>query len=141
MICLAYGPKDSEIFNLKRLLLHLHHIAHALSQTTPDHVEEAKSLALQDFEGFVSLHLHALTVGGSWVLDEGQVELRQVSVEVARIVHALLKESEFRDGGHYVEDYYYKKIKNKVSKDLLKSGKIKICFSYTVIGVSIWLTG
>ena len=95
MICLTYGPKNSEIFNLKRLLLHLHHIAQALGQTAPDHVKEAEGLALQDFEGLVSLHLHGLTVRGSWVLDEGQVELGEVPVEVARIVHALLKESEF----------------------------------------------
>ena len=95
LICLTDWPKDSEIFNLKRLLLHLHHIAQALGQATPDHVEEAKGLALQDFEGFVRLHLHALTVGGSWILDEGQVELGEVPVEVARIVHALLEESEF----------------------------------------------
>ena len=95
MICLTDWPKDSEIFNLERLLLHLHHIAQALGQATPDHVEEAKGLALQDFEGFVRLHLHALTVRGSWILDEGQVELGEVPVEVARIVHALLEESEF----------------------------------------------
>ena len=95
MICLTDWPKDSEVFNLKSFFLHLYHIAQALGQSTPDHVKEAKGLALQDFKGFVRLHLHGLTVRGSWILDEGQVELGEVLVEVSRIVHALLEESEF----------------------------------------------
>ena len=50
LIRLKDWAEDGEILYLNGLLLLLDHVPDALSDATPDHVEEAESLALRDFE-------------------------------------------------------------------------------------------
>ena len=102
LVLLRDGAKDSEIFNLERLLLHLNHVAKALGQTAPHHVEEAESLALLRLKRCIDGRRGS--VGGVWrrcrIPDEGQVELGEVAIEEARVMHALFEECEFREGSH-----------------------------------------
>ena len=49
LVWFVYWAKNSEILNLYCLLLLLHHVSNAFCNATPDHLEEAKGLALAHF--------------------------------------------------------------------------------------------
>lgn len=104
MIDLCDGAEDGEVVDLNGLFLLLDHVAHALRQGAPDHVEETKSFPLGDLEGVCATRRsdRRVSVGlirGSWVFDELEVELGEAFVEVAWLVNALFEESELANYG------------------------------------------
>ena len=100
LVALKDGSKDGEVGDLDCFALLLHHVAHALGKAAPDHVEELQGLSLSGLErvcrlGLGSSSFTAGVCGRGRILNELQVQLREVPVEVAWVVHALLEQGEF----------------------------------------------
>jgi len=99
LICFSNWTEDSKVFDFNCLFLMLNHIAEAFCNGAPDHVEETEGLALVDFERVCASDLFT-GLWRCWVSDELQVELGEIVVEEAWVVHTLLKEGEFGDRRH-----------------------------------------
>ena len=96
LIRLRDRTKDGEVGYLDRLSLLLDDIAHALSEATPDHVEEAEGPALGGFERVISGCVSLSSIGWSGrVPDELKVQLGEVAIEDAWSFDAPLEECKF----------------------------------------------
>ena len=76
-------------------MLLLNHVSNAFRNATPDHVEEAQRFALAHFKRIScgGVFRSLIRIRGVRVTNERQIELLQVFVEEAWVVHALFEKS------------------------------------------------